>query len=171
MAEGSVIEGTGMTAERLLHLPSAEAQEALGASLAALVPGDLLIYLEGDLGAGKTTLTRGFLRGWGYPGPVKSPTYTLLESYRVAGRSCFHFDLYRLGDPEELEYLGLRDILDEGGVILVEWPERGRGLLPPPDLRIRIEHLNDGRRLHLMADTAAGAAVLAALPAGGGIGN
>jgi len=150
-----------------LYLASPEAQEALGARLAARAPTPFLIFLEGDLGAGKTTLTRGFLRGLGYTGSVKSPTYTLVESYRLGGRVCFHFDLYRLADPEELEYLGLRDILDEGGVILVEWPERGLGMLPPPDLRVRIDHLTEGRRLHLSAGTAAGAAVLADWPAGG----
>jgi tRNA threonylcarbamoyladenosine biosynthesis protein TsaE len=169
MGEGDAatrLRGAGIaTGERILQLAGAAAQEALGATLAALVPDAFLIYLEGDLGAGKTTLVRGFLRGWGYPGPVKSPTYTLVESYRSDGRACFHFDLYRLADPEELEYLGLRDILDEGGVVLVEWPERGHGLLPPPDLRIRIDHLNDGRRLRLTATSEAGAAVLAAWPA------
>lgn len=127
----------------------AERQERLGARLAELIPAAFIVYLQGDLGAGKTTLVRGVLRGMGYQGKVRSPTYTLIEPYRVQGRAVCHLDLYRLGDPEELEYLGLRDLLEEPVVMLIEWPEQGRGMLPAADLVIRIHYQGEGRRLEL----------------------
>jgi tRNA threonylcarbamoyladenosine biosynthesis protein TsaE len=146
-----------------LEAASEEAQAQLGARLAAAVAGECVIYLHGDLGAGKTTLVRGFLRGLGHAGVVKSPTYTLLEPYEVGGRPVCHLDLYRLGDPGELEYLGIRDLLGQGAVLLVEWPERGRGELPPPDLLVDIEYLTRGRRLRLTAPTDRGRKVLDSL--------
>ena len=144
-------------------LPDPEAQLAFGARLAALVPPRLILYLEGDLGTGKTTLTRGVLAGLGHRGAARSPTYTLLEPYELADRRLNHLDLYRLGDPQELEYLGLRDLLAEDAVWMVEWPERGRGVLPPPDLTIAIEYAVNGRRLRLSTTTPTGEAVLKAL--------
>jgi tRNA threonylcarbamoyladenosine biosynthesis protein TsaE len=144
-------------------LPDPEAQLAFGARLAALVPPRLILYLEGDLGTGKTTLTRGVLAGLGHRGAARSPTYTLLEPYELADRRLNHLDLYRLGDPQELEYLGLRDLLAEDAVWMVEWPERGRGVLPPPDLTIAIEYAVNGRRLRLSTTTPTGEAVLEAL--------
>ena len=111
--------------------------------------------------AGKTTLTRGFLRALGHQGAVRSPTYTLLEPYSLATRTCYHLDLYRLGDPEELEYLGLRDLLQGPAVLLVEWPEQGAGGLPPPDLRIQITYAGAGRRIDLGDASEVGAAMLA----------
>ena len=128
---------------------SATRQERLGARLASLMPPVFIVYLQGDLGAGKTTLVRGVLRGMGYQGKVRSPTYTLIEPYRVRGRAVCHLDLYRLGDPEELEYLGLRDLLEEPVVMLIEWPEQGRGMLPAADLTIQIHYQGEGRRLEL----------------------
>lgn len=122
-------------------------QEQIGGLLAQHLPAACVVYLEGDLGAGKTTLTRGILRGLGYQGAVKSPTYTLVEPYRVQGRHCFHLDLYRLGDPEELEFLGIRDMLQGEALLLVEWPERGAGALPAPDLVIKIAYRGHGRLL------------------------
>ncbi len=139
---------------------SQEAQEALGRRLASACIAPCVIYLQGDLGAGKTTLVRGFLRGLGYQGVVKSPTYTLIEPYPLPGYSCYHLDLYRLADPGELEYLGLRDMLQGDAVLLVEWPEQGRGGLPEADLRIRITHEANGRRLDMEAVTAIGQGVL-----------
>jgi len=141
-------------------LPDPEAQMAFGRRLAALLPPRLIIYLQGDLGTGKTTLTRGLLAGLGHEGAARSPTYTLLEPYELADRRLYHLDLYRLGDPEELEYLGLRDLLAEDAIWMVEWPERGLGVLPPADLRIGIAYDADGRRLRISAETAAGQAFL-----------
>lgn len=132
-----------------LEVGSPEAQEALGAALAGVCPSACVIYLEGDLGAGKTTLVRGFIRGLGHEGAVKSPTYTLLEPYLLPERRCYHFDLYRLADPGELEYLGVRDLLEEEAILVVEWPERGQGELPPADLIIHIKYQPEGRQIQL----------------------
>lgn len=120
-----------------------------------------MVYLEGDLGAGKTTLVRGFLRALGYDGPVRSPTYTLVEPYEFLQLRVYHMDLYRLADPEELEFLGIRDFLDADTLCLVEWPERGRGLLAPPDLTLRIEYTDSGRRVFLLPASPRGRAILA----------
>ncbi len=151
-------------AEGLIFNAADEAQQgALGAALSAVCPLVCMIHLQGDLGAGKTTFVRGFLRGLGYVGAVRSPTYTLVEPYATERLRCYHFDLYRLADAEELEYLGLRDILAEQAVWLVEWPEHGAGVLPAPDLRVGIEHQRVGRRLCFEAGSALGAETLGAL--------
>ena len=134
-----------------LDLADEAATRALGAALAATLEGGGVVLLHGDLGAGKTTLARGFLRALGYQGAVRSPTYTLLEPYTVAVGTVYHLDLYRLADPEELDYLGLRDLDEPGAIFLVEWPERGRGALPPADLEAHLEHAGDGRRARLEA--------------------
>lgn len=135
---------------------SAEDMERLGARLAAACDSGCVLHLHGELGAGKTTLVRGFLHALGHRGAVKSPTYTLMEPYRLGGRMCFHLDLYRLGDPEELEYLGLRDLLEPGSILLVEWPERGQGFLPGPDLSLRLRYAGRGRRVDLVGASAQG---------------
>ena len=140
-----------MIRERLAD--SAAAMEALGEWLAPLLRPGTVIFLRGELGAGKTTLVRGLLRAVGHTGSVKSPTYTLVEPYALAGLQIFHFDLYRLKDPEELEFLGMRDYLEGQGVCLVEWPERGAGMLPGPDIDILIESLQQGRRVRVTAHT------------------
>lgn len=141
------------------------AQEAFGRALVSAAEAPMLVFLEGDLGAGKTTLTRGMLQGLGHQGPVKSPTYTLIEPYDIAGRRFYHLDLYRVGDPDELEYLGLREMLAEDAIMVVEWPERGAGWLPEPDLRIRIAHAGAVRTLSVEAVRAGGRAVLGSLAA------
>ncbi len=134
-----------------LQISDEARMEALGHRLARLCAPGSVIYLRGELGAGKTTLVRGFLRGLGYQGPVKSPTYTLVEPYRLDDRSIYHLDLYRLADPEELDYVGIRDFLAEQATCLVEWPEKGEGAVPPPDVEIRIETLDSGRRVTIQA--------------------
>jgi len=135
---------------------------ALGARLAALLPQPSVVYLQGDLGAGKTTLVRGLLNGLGETVRVKSPTYTLIEPYHLQGVDFYHMDLYRLADPEELEYLGIRD-LPEAAILLVEWPERGIGMLPLPDLEITIAHQDDGRLLMLTPKSEVGDQVIVKL--------
>jgi tRNA threonylcarbamoyladenosine biosynthesis protein TsaE len=140
-----------------------QAQEAFGGRLAAGLRAPCVIYLSGDLGTGKTTLVRGILRGLGHRGAVRSPTYTLLEPYALAGFRLFHLDLYRLGDPEELEYLGIRDLLEGDSVLLVEWPERGAGVLPTADLEVRLDHADAGRVLNLTPLTDTGAGLLASI--------
>ncbi len=136
------------------HLENESATEELGARLAHRLPAGTIVFLHGQLGAGKTTLVRGFLRERGYGGPVKSPTYTLVEPYSLEKGDVFHFDLYRLADPEELEYLGGRDYFDGRAICFVEWPERGAGMLPSPDLEIHLFHLEQGRRVQLRASNA-----------------
>ncbi len=144
-------------------LADAAATEALGAVLArALVPG-LVLYLHGELGAGKTTLTRGLLRALGVTGAVRSPTYTLIEPYETAFGRVFHLDLYRIAAPEELEYLGLRDLCADDVVLIVEWPERGAGALPPADLCLRLHHAGAARRATLEATSPRGTLLLEGL--------
>ncbi|AHE99098.1 tRNA (adenosine(37)-N6)-threonylcarbamoyltransferase complex ATPase subunit type 1 TsaE [Thioalkalivibrio paradoxus] len=138
-------------------LPDAEATEQAGAALARCPAFAQLrqIHLQGDLGAGKTTLVRGLLRALGHRGAVRSPTYTLLEPYEFAGLTVLHFDLYRVGDADELEYLGVREQSDARTLWLVEWPDRGAGWLPPPDLVATLVHEGTGRRLSFSGPLAA----------------
>ena len=133
-----------------LVLDSEQQQVEFGERLARLLPAEAVVFLEGELGAGKTTLVRGILRGLGWRGNVKSPTYTILEPYELDGVNLYHFDLYRLADPEELEYLGLREMLGHD-MLFFEWPERGEGFLPQPDCVIRIVHQQQGRAVTIEA--------------------
>lgn len=132
-----------------LELHGEQETEAFGAALWQALPEKCLLFLRGDLGAGKTTLVRGLLRAAGHPGSVKSPTYSLLEEYEIAGRRIFHFDLYRLKDPEELEWMGMDDYLAQAAVFCVEWPEMGGGLLPSADLELHITQQGEGRVIEI----------------------
>jgi len=147
--------------------PDEAATLALGERLARYCPERLLITLSGDLGAGKTTLVRGFLRALGHVGAVRSPTYTLVEPYELAGRRVFHFDRYRLVDPEELEYAGGRDYVSDAAICLVEWPEQGAGWLPTADLTIRLKTRGTGRLAQIRAGSPGGVELLAQIAASG----
>lgn len=144
-----------------LFLADADATEALGATLAATRPPRAVVYLEGELGAGKSTLARALLRALGVTGAIRSPTYTLVERYPVPGGEAAHLDLYRLAGASELDFLGLDELAAEAVLWLVEWPERGQGGLPPPDLRLQLAVDGAGRRLRLVPGTAAGQAWMA----------
>ena len=146
-----------------LHIDGEEAMLALGARLAALTEGRGTLYLHGDLGAGKTTLSRGIIRGLGHVGAVKSPTFTLVEPYEIGDIRAFHFDLYRLVDPEELEFLGIRDYFEDDALCLIEWPDKGAGFLPKPDLTITISPQDSGRSLKILSQGSRGEAWCAAL--------
>ena len=138
-----------------LVLPDADATDRLGAVLAQTRPPRAIVYLRGDLGAGKSTLARALLRALGVEGAIRSPTYTLVERYPLRdGDDAVHLDLYRIGDPGELEFLGLD--AGEGALWLIEWPERGGTSLPPADLDIALAIEGDGRRLDLVACTPVG---------------
>lgn len=141
-------------AERTVADP--EAMLALGGELAAALRPPAVVALEGPLGAGKTTLVRGWLRALGHTGPVRSPTYTLLETYVLPSVHVYHLDLYRLVDPEELEFIGVRDLAAADALWLIEWPERGAGRLPPIDQRIRIDYHGATRRVQGLPGAARG---------------
>lgn len=149
-------------------LPDEAATIAIGSGLAdvvknATVQQVLVVYLNGDLGAGKTTLTRGFVRGMGHVGNVKSPTYTLVEPYELAKWRIFHFDLYRLADAEELEYMGIRDYFNNDCCCFIEWPEKGVGLLAKADLIINMAYQDEQRIINLQAGSVYGEQVITAL--------
>lgn len=145
-----------------------EAMLTWGARLGRCLTPGAIVYLDGDLGAGKTTLVGGVLRARGHVGAVKSPTYTLVEPYALGARGelqLYHFDLYRLRDPEELEFLGIRDYLAAGATLLIEWPQRGAGLLPRADLTVAISRDDKARALRFGAHTTAGSQMLRCLAA------
>ena len=149
---------------RTVLLADADATAALADALDAARPAHAVVFLEGGLGAGKSTLARAWLRRLGVTGAIRSPTYTLIERYPIPGGEAAHLDLYRLGDAAELDFLGLDALAAEATLWLVEWPERGRGGLPAPDLRISLEMAGTGRRATLVPGSAAGEAWLAASP-------
>lgn len=149
-------------------LPDEAATITIGTGLSEVVKSAknqhaLVVYLNGDLGAGKTTLTRGFVRGMGHKGNVKSPTYTLVEPYELANWRVFHFDLYRLSDAEELEYMGIRDYFNNDCCCFIEWPEKGKGLLAKADLIINMAYQDEQRIITLQSASDHGEQVMTAL--------
>jgi tRNA threonylcarbamoyladenosine biosynthesis protein TsaE len=148
------IRETGIDAAVVLHLTDADATERLAQALARTAPTPAVVHLHGDLGAGKSTLARGWLRALGITGAIRSPTYTLVERYPLTTGEALHLDLYRIGDGAELEFLGLDDT--DAALWLVEWPERGGASLPAADLRVALAIEGDGRRCELQPMTPAG---------------
>ncbi len=149
-----------------LRLAAPEDTEKLGQVLARSLPSQpVILYLEGDLGAGKTTTARALLRELGVTGAVRSPTYTLIERYETTAGEIAHLDLYRIADPEELHFLALDELAEKARLWLVEWPQRGQGALPPADLHLHLTIDGDGRRAALQAGSATGEQWLQAIQA------
>jgi len=137
-----------------LFLADEGQQIALAKEVAQHLSSSFVMLLSGDLGVGKTTFARGFIQASGFDGVVKSPTYTLVEPYPIShNRLCYHFDLYRLAEPEELEFIGARDYFNDNDVCLVEWPEKADGFLPPADWICTFSHAEEGRNLVISALT------------------
>ena len=134
---------------------------AIGAKVASYLKGGEVIYLKGELGTGKTTLVRGALNKLGFVGNVKSPTYTIVEPYSIDNHVVYHFDLYRLNDPEELESLGIRDYCDGQSICFFEWPEKGENLTPNADINLLLTYTKEGRNVELTAATEIGKSILA----------
>jgi len=139
-----------MISDKTIYIENETAMMAFGGKLADDLQDGGVVLLKGELGAGKTTLVRGLLRHLGHQGIVKSPTYTLVEPYKLKGRKVYHFDLYRLGDPEELEYMGGRDYWESGALCLIEWPEQAEGYLPEADLTLEISYQESGRNINII---------------------
>ena len=130
-------------------MASEAAMLELGATLAARLTDNARVLLDGELGAGKTTLARGVLRGLGFEGPVKSPTYTIVEPYEFSGKRVYHFDFYRIEDPRELEFIGLDELVEQPGIKLMEWPQRAGDRLPPADFKVCISSDGDRRTVEI----------------------
>ena len=158
---------TGHSVEFTRSLPAEADTLALGRALATCITPSMVIYLVGELGAGKTTLARGLLRGLGYEGRVKSPTFTLVEVYEFSRLYLYHFDLYRFSDPQELGEAGFREYFNPQSVCLVEWPEKSNKAagLPAADLRVVLQVAGSGRNVAIFADSETGVSCLKRLPA------
>lgn len=144
----------------ITELDDEAATVEMGKRFAQLIADKIVVFLHGDLGAGKTTFSRGLIQGLGHEGNVKSPTYTLVEPYENTRIPAYHFDLYRLADPEELEFMGIRDYFSLNTVCLIEWPERGEGILPSADIDIEIQYLNQKRKMKVVANTETGKVIV-----------
>ena len=131
------------------HIKSETEMMDLGAELSKICGDSCIIYLTGVLGAGKTVLVRGFLRALGHKGPVTSQTFTLVEPYQLHGKQIYHFDLYRVTNPQELENIGIRDYFIEPAIFLIEWPENGKNMLPKADITCDIKIIKDGRKVYI----------------------
>ncbi|MGN1392556.1 MAG: tRNA (adenosine(37)-N6)-threonylcarbamoyltransferase complex ATPase subunit type 1 TsaE [Succinivibrionaceae bacterium] len=142
-----------MNSNKKYYLPTDNDTVCLGRIIGKECPLDMTIYLDGNLGAGKTTFTRGFIQELGYNDVVKSPTYTLVESYKIGDKYIYHFDLYRLSDPEELEMMGIRDYFTHDSIRIIEWAQNGEGFLPGADLIINIEYEGSGRLVTIIGNT------------------
>lgn len=151
-----------MTTSRIMLANEAETL-ALAARLALLLQGGMVLHLTGALGAGKTTFCRGLIQALGHQGAVKSPTYTLVEPYELQSLSVYHFDLYRLHDPEELEFMGFRDYFNPNSLCIIEWPERGLGFLAEPDVHIKLIADGEQRQVCLSSGSAAGQQIIMTL--------
>lgn len=152
-------------ADFTITLQSESETIAFASRLAKLLHGGMVVYLQGDLGAGKTTFCRGVIQALGHMGHVKSPTYTLVEPYDLSGLQVYHFDLYRLHDAEELEFMGIRDYFSPQSLCLIEWPERGAGMLPNPDITISLRHVMTERSLQITVHSAQAETLLTVLMA------
>ncbi|MBB1275792.1 MULTISPECIES: tRNA (adenosine(37)-N6)-threonylcarbamoyltransferase complex ATPase subunit type 1 TsaE [unclassified Pseudoalteromonas] len=149
-----------MTRSFEFHLTDEIATVTMGNRVADIIEQGAVIYLHGDLGAGKTTFTRGVVQGFGHTGKVKSPTYTLVEPYELERANVYHFDLYRLGDPEELEYMGIRDYFSADAICVVEWPEKGGEFIPVPDLDITLSYVGNERKIVINSASERGIAIV-----------
>mgnify|MGYP000922123486 CR=1 FL=1 len=162
-----------MTERLTQYIPHENAMCAFGKQLINAIcrlpsQQNVTLYLNGDLGAGKTTLSRGMIQALGYQGNVKSPTYTLVEEYKISGKNIYHFDekiiyhfdLYRLADPEELEFMGIRDYFADNTICLIEWAEKGADLLSPPDLLVNIGYAENARNIELVAQSTMGQQII-----------
>ena len=146
-----------------LLLPDEASTLSLGAALATILRPGLVLHLVGELGTGKTTLTRGLLHALGHGGPAKSPTYALVELYVTSGYSVYHFDFYRFNSPQEWYDAGLEEYFDGAAVCIVEWPEKAGGLSPPPDVEITFQTHGEARQVSLEGKSERGTSCLSEL--------
>jgi len=146
--------------ERMFALPDEAATRQLASRVAAAMEDGAVFHLEGELGAGKSSFARALLQALGVAGRIKSPTYSLVENYPLERGQAWHLDLYRIADPDELQWLGVDALGESGAVVLIEWPQRGRGAIPPPDVELALAYAGTGRSAHMRAGSARGERLL-----------